>query len=138
VAWRRGSPDRALFSFELLRYFPIGALTQSASMRVDRITTAPQVLLGNELSFPIADALTAARVPFLFLTASGFPAAINVLADAIRAADGVIFCTPEYNFSLPGGLKNAIDWGSRLPNQPFAGGHPIRLPRSAWRRPRPV
>jgi chromate reductase, NAD(P)H dehydrogenase (quinone) len=52
---------------------------------------------------------------------SGFPAAVNGLADAIRAADGVIFCTPEYNFSLPGGLKNAIDWVSRLPNQPFAG-----------------
>jgi chromate reductase len=51
---------------------------------------------------------------------SGFPAAATILADAIRAADGVIFCTPEYNFSLPGGLKNAIDWVSRLPNQPFA------------------
>jgi chromate reductase len=52
---------------------------------------------------------------------SGFPAPVNALADAIRSADGVIFCTPEYNFSLPGGLKNAIDWVSRLPNQPFAG-----------------
>jgi chromate reductase len=53
--------------------------------------------------------------------ASGFPAGVTALADAIRAADGVIFCTPEYNFSLPGGLKNAIDWVSRLPGQPFAG-----------------
>jgi chromate reductase len=52
---------------------------------------------------------------------TGFPAAVTALADAIRAADGVIFCTPEYNFSLPGGLKNAIDWVSRLPNQPFTG-----------------
>src|SRR5512138_107883 len=52
---------------------------------------------------------------------TGFPAPVNALADAIRAADGVIFCTPEYNFSLPGGLKNAIDWVSRMPNQPFAG-----------------
>jgi len=51
----------------------------------------------------------------------GFPAAVGALAEAIRAADGVIFCTPEYNFSIPGGLKNAIDWVSRLPNQPFAG-----------------
>jgi chromate reductase len=57
---------------------------------------------------------------------SGFPAPVNVLADAIRAADGVIFCTPEYNFTIPGGLKNAIDWVSRLPNQPFAG-KPIAL-----------
>jgi chromate reductase len=54
-------------------------------------------------------------------TTTGFPALVNALADAIRAADGVIFCTPEYNFSLPGGLKNAIDWVSRLQNQPFAG-----------------
>ena len=52
---------------------------------------------------------------------TGFPVPVNMLAAAIRAADGVIFCTPEYNFSLPGGLKNAIDWVSRLPNQPFAG-----------------
>jgi chromate reductase, NAD(P)H dehydrogenase (quinone) len=52
---------------------------------------------------------------------TGFPAAVTTMADAIRAADGVIFCTPEYNFSIPGGLKNAIDWVSRLQNQPFAG-----------------
>jgi len=57
---------------------------------------------------------------------SGFPAAVNTLADAIRAADGVIIITPEYNFSIPGGLKNAIDWVSRLQNQPFAG-KPIAL-----------
>jgi chromate reductase len=57
---------------------------------------------------------------------TGFPAAVNALADAIRAADGVIFITPEYNFSIPGGLKNAIDWVSRLQNQPFAG-KPVAL-----------
>jgi chromate reductase, NAD(P)H dehydrogenase (quinone) len=52
---------------------------------------------------------------------TGFPSPVNALADAIRAADGVILCSPEYNFGIPGGLKNAIDWVSRLPNQPFAG-----------------
>jgi chromate reductase len=51
---------------------------------------------------------------------SSFPAPVQTLADAIRAADGVIFVSPEYNYSIPGGLKNAIDWVSRLPNQPFA------------------
>jgi chromate reductase len=50
----------------------------------------------------------------------GFPAAVQALAEAIRAADGVIIVTPEYNYSIPGGLKNAIDWVSRLPDQPFA------------------
>jgi chromate reductase len=57
---------------------------------------------------------------------SGFPPPVNALADAIRAADGVIIVTPEYNFSTPGGLKNALDWVSRLQNQPFAG-KPIAL-----------
>jgi chromate reductase, NAD(P)H dehydrogenase (quinone) len=52
---------------------------------------------------------------------AGVPAAVQKLADAVRAADGVIFNSPEYNFSIPGGLKNAIDWVSRVPNQPFVG-----------------
>jgi len=58
--------------------------------------------------------------------AAGFPGPVTALADAIRAADGVIFNTPEYNFSLPGGLKNALDWVSRLKDQPFVG-KPIAL-----------
>jgi chromate reductase, NAD(P)H dehydrogenase (quinone) len=51
---------------------------------------------------------------------TGFPKDVEVLADAIRKADGVIFVTPEYNYGIPGGLKNAIDWLSRLKDQPFA------------------
>jgi chromate reductase len=51
---------------------------------------------------------------------TGFPAPVQTMAEAIRAADGVIFVSPEYNYGIPGGLKNAIDWVSRLPNQPFA------------------
>ena len=54
-------------------------------------------------------------------TSTGFPDAVQAFAAAIRAANGVIIVTPEYNFSIPGGLKNAIDWVSRTPNQPFAG-----------------
>jgi chromate reductase len=49
----------------------------------------------------------------------GFPAGVKALADAIRAADGVIFISPEYNWTIPGALKNAIDWVSRTPDQPF-------------------
>jgi chromate reductase len=48
-----------------------------------------------------------------------FPAPVTTLADAIRAADGVIFVSPEYNYTIPGALKNAVDWVSRLKDQPF-------------------
>ena len=41
---------------------------------------------------------------------TGFPAEVNAWADAIRSADGLIIVSPEYNWSIPGGLKNAIDW----------------------------
>jgi NAD(P)H-dependent FMN reductase len=42
-----------------------------------------------------------------------FPSEAQALKDAILSADGVIIATPEYNRSVPGGLKNAIDWASR-------------------------
>jgi chromate reductase len=41
------------------------------------------------------------------------PAAVQALRDAIRRADGIVIASPEYNFSVPGPLKNAIDWASR-------------------------
>lgn len=40
-------------------------------------------------------------------------AAVAAFVSAVGAADGVVFVTPEYNFSIPGVLKNAIDWASR-------------------------
>jgi len=51
--------------------------------------------------------------------ASGFPGPVEDLATAVRAADGVIIVTPEYNWTIPGALKNALDWVSRLKDQPF-------------------
>ena len=64
--------------------------------------------------------------------ATGFPAEARAWADAIRSADGVIMVSPEYNWSIPGGLKNAIDWASRLKDkdQPFAG-KPVALQSAA-------
>ena len=52
---------------------------------------------------------------------SGFPKSVTDMVEAIRKADGVIFVSPEYNYSIPGVLKNAIDWLSRPKDQPFAG-----------------
>ena len=51
----------------------------------------------------------------------GFPPPEQELRERIRAADAVLIVTPEYNRSIPGVLKNAIDWVSRPPVQPFDG-----------------
>lgn len=42
-----------------------------------------------------------------------YPPAGRALKEAIEASDGILFVSPEYNRSIPGALKNAIDWGSR-------------------------
>jgi chromate reductase len=52
------------------------------------------------------------------IAASGKPALVTALAERIRTADGIIFATPEYQFSVPGVLKNATDWLSTC-NAPF-------------------
>ena len=52
---------------------------------------------------------------------AGFPPVVAALRDRVRAADALIFATPEYNRSFTGVLKNAIDWLSRPPAQPLDG-----------------
>jgi chromate reductase len=56
----------------------------------------------------------------------GFPPPVEDLRARIKAANGLLIVTPEYNYSIPGVLKNAIDWASRPPEQPFDG-KPIGL-----------
>jgi chromate reductase, NAD(P)H dehydrogenase (quinone) len=53
--------------------------------------------------------------------AQGFPPPVEKLRQQIAAADALLFACPEYNYSMSGVLKNAIDWASRPPDQPFAG-----------------
>ena len=75
----------------------------------------------------------------------GFPAGVTALKDALRAADGLLIATPEYNWGIPGFLKNAIDWASRPANDipqvfgdlPVAligagGGAGTRFAQNAW------
>jgi chromate reductase len=76
----------------------------------------------------------------------GIPAAVQQLKDLIAGSDGVLMVTPEYNNSMPGVLKNAVDWLSRPPadiakvfgDRPFAvigaspGGFGTILAQEAW------
>ena len=53
--------------------------------------------------------------------AQGEPAPVSALKAKLRQADAVLIATPEYNFSIPGVLKNTLDWMSRPPEPPFSG-----------------
>ena len=73
--------------------------------------------------------------------ATGLPSSVERLRGQIAAAEALLFVTPEYNFSVPGVLKNAIDWASRPPNQPFnekpvaimgASGGPVGTARAQY------
>ena len=62
-------------------------------------------------------------------TEQGIPAVVATLKQRIAAADGLLLVTPEYNYSLPGVLKNAVDWLSRPPQDipGVFGGKPVAL-----------
>jgi chromate reductase len=59
--------------------------------------------------------------------AEGDPAPVRALKEQIRAADALLIATPEYNYSIPGVLKNAIDWASRPPRDSALRHKPIAL-----------
>lgn len=60
------------------------------------------------------------------MLAQDLPPSVKALRERIRRADGLVIATPKYNFSIPGTLKNLLDWLSRGEDQPFAG-KPVAL-----------
>jgi len=76
--------------------------------RVPAGTTVETIEIGD---WPLYDA---------DLQAKGFPDKVQAAQQKLIATDGVVFASPEYNYSISGVLKNAIDWLSRMTPQPFA------------------
>ena len=76
-------------------------------------------LLPDGATLTVADGLDALPI---FNSDLADPAAVVALKAAIAAADAIVFAVPEYNYSIPGGLKNALDWVSRPPpSSPMRG-----------------
>ena len=76
----------------------------------------------HEFDMPLYDADVQA--------AAGFPSGARELARRIEAADGLMIASPEYNYSMPGTLKNAVDWVSRMKPMPLRGKHGFLLAAS--------
>ena len=96
----------------------------SGSLRKDSINTAAlhacKDLLPPGVTLSVFD-LTPIPLYNEDVRAIGLPASVQQLREQIKAADALVIATPEYNYSIPGVLKNAIDWASRPPEQPFDG-----------------
>ncbi|MFT3976833.1 MAG: NADPH-dependent FMN reductase [Sphingomonas bacterium] len=96
-----------------MRHYKVGYLIgslarESINRKLARalIRLAPENLRFSEIPF--------ADLPlYSYDYDADFPPVARAFKDAIRAVDALLFVTPEYNRSIPGGLKNAIDWASR-------------------------
>ena len=60
-------------------------------------------------------------------TKNGIFPKVPELKQKVRAADAILIATPEYNYSVPGVLKNAIDWGSRPYGESVWDGKPVAI-----------
>lgn len=105
-------------------------LAISGSLRRDSYNTkllrAAEELLPAEVDFELFEGLKAVPAYDQEDDVEPAPAAVAELREAIAEADAILFSTPEYNSSVPGQLKNALDWASRpvatnvLRNKPVA------------------
>lgn len=87
----------------------VGSLREKSSNKM--LATILESLAPDAIEFEYIDI----TVPFYSedTEAAGLPPQVSKMKGIIEAADGVLFVTPEYNRSVPGVLKNAIDWASR-------------------------
>jgi len=102
----------------------------SGSLRQDsfntRLLQLVAQLLPPEINFQL---YTCGELPLYNQELDGAekPSAVKQLLDRIGAADGLLISTPEYNYSVPGVLKNALDWASRPAFQSLLKGRPTAV-----------
>jgi chromate reductase, NAD(P)H dehydrogenase (quinone) len=100
----------------------IRVLAMSGSQRCDSYNTA-LLRATQDLALPAMaiEIYDLAPLPMYNddLRNTGYPPPVAHLRESIRIADALLIASPEYNRSVPALLKNAIDWASRRPDQPF-------------------
>ena len=115
---------------------PISFLVFSASLRAGSLNTRLATLAADSIAKHGGTVDVAAMSAFdspsysQDAQASGFPPGATELRRRLEANDGFVIVSPEYNGSMPGHLKNVIDWVSRFRPQPFNGKHAFLLSAS--------
>lgn len=112
-------------------------LVFSASLRSDSLNTQLATLAAKTIRAKGADVDLASMAAFDcpsydqdVQSGQGFPEAAQEFRRRLEACDGFVISSPEYNGSMPGLLKNSIDWVSRLNPQPFNERHALLLSAS--------
>jgi chromate reductase len=102
-----------------------GSLRRHSSNRALLIAAQDVAPSGVELT--IYDGLVQIPLYNADVDAEGAPQAVRVFKDQIKASDALLIATPEYNYSIPGVLKNAIDWASRPARESVLLRKPVAL-----------
>ncbi|XP_072979450.1 NAD(P)H:quinone oxidoreductase-like [Typha angustifolia] len=90
-----------------------------ASFNRGLVRSAIEICDGEPIEGMRIELIDISSLPFLntdLEVGGAYPPAVEAFRGKIREADAILFASPEYNYSLSGPLKNAIDWASRPPN----------------------
>jgi len=104
-----------------------GSLRQGSYNRA--LLRAAQELAPEDMDIQIFDNETLIQIPTYNedVRQQGEPETVEILKREIEWADALLFAVPEYNHSMSGVLKNAIDWASRPPNESPLDGKPVAI-----------
>lgn len=104
-----------------MKLLMFAASLSANSVNKKLIHTASQIAQKQDITVDVADFadFCAPHYNADNQNSTGFPKQINDFVARLKAADGLVISSPEYNFSTPGTLKNLIDWVSRLNPMPW-------------------
>jgi NAD(P)H-dependent FMN reductase len=93
--------------------------TGSLNTRLARLVEETMVLKGASVDFASMQEFEAPCFDSDVERSDGLPDGANRFRQRLEVSDAFVICSPEYNASMPGGLKNSVDWVSRFSPQPF-------------------
>ncbi len=117
---------------EPVRFLVFAASLRAGSLneRLARLAATTIAANGGEVEMGTMNEFDAPSYDADVQASEGFPEGAERLRDRITGSDGFVIASPEYNFSMPGMLKNSIDWVSRFSPQPFNERHGLLMSAS--------